>query len=87
MSWLERKIAGTLFAELPSATYDDAIEDFMKAETLSPSPWKENRLLIAKCHINQGNYFEGVTWLDKAIEVPVISPDVSIYLSDMLVIM
>ncbi|KAJ9578255.1 hypothetical protein L9F63_005525, partial [Diploptera punctata] len=75
LSWLERKVAGTLFAELPNATYPEAIEDFMKAESLSPSPWKENRLLIAKCHINQSNYAEGVIWLDKAIEVPVISPD------------
>ncbi|PSN49120.1 Regulator of microtubule dynamics protein 3 [Blattella germanica] len=71
----ERKLAGTFLAEPPTATYPEAIEDFLMAENLSPKPWKENRLLIAKCHINQGNYTEGVVWLDRAAEVPVISPD------------
>lgn len=75
LSWIERKLAGTLFAEPPNATYPEAIEDFMKAESLSPAPWKENRLLLAKCHINQGNYSEAVSWLDCAAEVPVVTPD------------
>lgn len=75
LSWIERKLAGTLFAEPPNATYPEAIEDFMRAESLSPTPWKENRLLLAKCHINQGSYSEAVTWLDRATEVPVVTPD------------
>jgi len=77
LSWIERKVAGTLFAEPPTATYPEAVEHCLKAESLSPVPWKENRLLLAKCHINQGNYSDGVSWLHLASQVPVVAPDVS----------
>lgn len=75
LSWIERKLAGALFAEPPIATYPEAVEHCLKAESLSPTPWKENRLLLAKCRINQGNYADAVCWLDLASEVPVITPD------------
>lgn len=77
LSWIERKVAGTLFAEPPTATYPEAVEHFLKAESLSPMPWKENRLLLAKCHINQGNYPDAVSWLHLASQVPVVAADVS----------
>lgn len=77
LSWIERKVAGTLFAEPPTATYPEAVENCLKAESLSPVPWKENRLLLAKCHINQGNYTDAVSWLHLASQVPVVAPDVS----------
>jgi hypothetical protein len=78
LSWIERKLAGTLFAEPPTATYPEAVEHCLKAESLSPTPWKENRLLLAKCHINQGNYADAVSWLHLASQVPVVTPDVSL---------
>jgi hypothetical protein len=77
LSWIERKLAGTLFAEPPTATYPEAVEHCLKAESLSPMPWKENRLLLAKCHINQGKYADAVSWLRLASQVPVVTPDVS----------
>jgi len=77
LSWIERKVAGTLFAEPPTATYPEAVEHCLKAESLSPMPWKENRLLLAKCHINQGNYHDAVSWLHLASQVPVVASDVS----------
>jgi hypothetical protein len=70
-------LAGTLYAEPPTATYPEAVEHCLKAESLSPTPWKENRLLLAKCHINQNNFADAVCWLDLASQVPVITPDVS----------
>lgn len=30
MSWLERKVAATLFGEPPSATVEDALKNFLK---------------------------------------------------------
>ena len=77
LSWIERKLAGTLFVEPPTATYPEAVEHCLRAESLSPMPWKENRLLLAKCHINQGNYSDAVSWLHLASQVPVVTPDVS----------
>lgn len=77
LSWLERSVARSLFAEPPTATFPEAVEHFMKAERLSPIPWKENRLLLAKCHISQSCYADAVMWLDRAAGVPVTTPDVS----------
>jgi hypothetical protein len=77
LSWFERKLAGALFAELPTATYSEAVEHCLMAERLCQTPWKENRLLLAKCHISQGNYADAVSWLDLASQVPVITADVS----------
>jgi tetratricopeptide (TPR) repeat protein len=77
LSWLECTLASTLYTEPPTATYPEAVEHCLKAESLSPTPSKENRLLLAKCHIKQGNYADAVCWLDRALQVPVITPEVS----------
>lgn len=77
MSWIERKVAGTLFAEVPAATLPEAIEDFKAAHTLNPTPWKENSLYLAKCYIAMGKYPDAVHWLDDAASIPVTSCEVS----------
>ena len=51
LSWIERKMASTLFASPPSASLPEAIQHFLQAEKLKPDGWKENRLFIAKCFI------------------------------------
>lgn len=76
LSWIERKMASTLFASPPSASLPEAIEHFLQAERLKPDGWKENRLFIAKCHIGLGDYNQAVIWLDKADSIPLASQDV-----------
>lgn len=49
----------------------------MAAEELRPTDWKENRLFIAKCNIQLGNFSVASTWLRQAADVPIITPDVS----------
>lgn len=73
LSWIERKVAGTLFAEVPAATLPEAIADFKAAHRLSPSPWKENSLYLAKCYVANSDYAEAVHWLDDAASIPVTS--------------
>jgi len=75
LSWIERKMASTLFASPPSATLPEAIQHFLQAEKLKPDGWKENRLFIAKCFIGQGEYNQAVIWLDKADSIPSASAD------------
>jgi len=70
LSWLERKMAATLFAEPPTATYDEAVQHFLSAEQMKPGGWKENRLFIAKCHIGLGAVVQAVEWLEKADSIP-----------------
>ena len=56
LSWIERKMAATLFASPPSASLPEAVTHFLQAERLKPDGWKENRLFIAKCFI--GNSYK-----------------------------
>merc|ERR1719222_431446 len=75
LSWIERKMASTLFASPPSASLPEAITHFLQAEKLKPDGWKENRLFIAKCFIGEGDYTQAVIWLDKADSIPLASAD------------
>jgi hypothetical protein len=51
LSWIERKVAATLFATPPTATIEEALEHFLEAENLDPGKWKENMLYIAKVNL------------------------------------
>lgn len=66
LKWYERKVAATLFAEPPNATYEEALEHFMEAQRLSETAWKENLVFIAKCKIKLGAIDEAVSVLTKA---------------------
>ena len=76
LSWVERKMAATLFATPPAASLPEAVEHFLRAEQLRPAGWKENRLFLAKCSIGQGEYNQAVIWLDRADSIPSASQDV-----------
>lgn len=66
LSWLEKTVAQTLFAEVPSMTIEDALNHFMEAEKLSEKDWKENKLFIAKCSLAVGETENAIEWLNKA---------------------
>lgn len=48
LSWVERKLAATLFATPPESTVEDALKYFEKAEEVNPGFYKANQLYIAK---------------------------------------
>ncbi|XP_050502648.1 regulator of microtubule dynamics protein 1-like isoform X2 [Diabrotica virgifera virgifera] len=66
LKWYERKVASTFFGDPPSSTYPDALQNFLEAEKIVDYDWKSNKLMIAKCLIQSGEYKEAVEWLDKA---------------------
>ena len=78
LSWLERRAAATLFGEVPSSNFEEALKHFQAAEELRPSGWKENRLFIAKSLIQLSNYNTAAVWLQRAFDAPIITPDVSL---------
>ncbi|KAK6183531.1 hypothetical protein SNE40_010999 [Patella caerulea] len=71
LSWLERKVAATLFASPPTATIEEALDEFLKADKLKPVKWKENMLFIAKCYIELREYDKAKEWLNNASKVPI----------------
>ncbi|XP_033224980.1 regulator of microtubule dynamics protein 1-like [Belonocnema kinseyi] len=70
LTWIERKVAATLFAQPPSASYEDAIVYFKRAESLAKEPFLQNKLYLGKSHIALGQYKEGVEYLNQIYELP-----------------
>jgi len=75
LSWLERKVANTLFGDVPPGTYKEAITSLLEAERLNPVQWKENQLLLAKCYIAERDYKQALQWLDSAKEIASVSAE------------
>jgi tetratricopeptide (TPR) repeat protein len=67
------QIAATLFSEPPSASYEDAIDSFRKAEDFAVKVNLENRLFLSKCYIALGNYELACQWLEKLCDLSVTS--------------
>uniref|UniRef100_A0A8C6VS71 Regulator of microtubule dynamics protein 3 n=1 Tax=Nothobranchius furzeri TaxID=105023 RepID=A0A8C6VS71_NOTFU len=68
--WLERKAAAALYRSPPTCTLHDALENFLKAEALSPGFSRTVRLYVAKCHKQLGNTSEASSWTRLALEMP-----------------
>ncbi|XP_074642177.1 regulator of microtubule dynamics protein 1-like [Tubulanus polymorphus] len=75
LSWLERKVASTLFANPPTSTVEEALEHFLEADKLNPGKWKENLLYVAKCYIEKRDYASAAKYLQKASNLPALTAD------------
>ncbi|XP_048830786.1 regulator of microtubule dynamics protein 3 [Brienomyrus brachyistius] len=73
LGWLERKAAAALYETPPTATMQDALQNFLKAEELCPSFSKTLRLYIAKCHKDLGNISEAEKWFQLASQMNGVS--------------
>ncbi|XP_034006435.1 LOW QUALITY PROTEIN: regulator of microtubule dynamics protein 3 [Trematomus bernacchii] len=75
LDWLEKKAAAALYQTPPTSTLHDALENFLKAEELSPGFSKTVRLYIAKCHKELGNISEAMNWTQLALKMTTNSND------------
>eukprot|EP00164_Ancoracysta_twista_P001003 GFYU01001309.1.p1 GENE.GFYU01001309.1~~GFYU01001309.1.p1 ORF type:complete len:310 (+),score=89.45 GFYU01001309.1:42-971(+) len=66
ITWVERKLAATLFADPPESTYAEALEHLLKAESITPDFWVKNTLYIGLAYHKLGNDAEAKKWLEKA---------------------
>uniref|UniRef100_A0A3P8RMX5 Regulator of microtubule dynamics protein 3 n=1 Tax=Amphiprion percula TaxID=161767 RepID=A0A3P8RMX5_AMPPE len=75
LDWLEKKAAAALYQSPPASTLHDALENFLKAEELSPGFSRTVRLYIAKCHKELGNVSEATNWAELAFKMPTNADD------------
>lgn len=72
MSWYQRKIVSAIFSSPPSGTFEEALENFLKAEEKKPNFYSQNLLLIGKCYYNLKDKEKAKEFLTRASNVQVL---------------
>ncbi|KAM5156594.1 regulator of microtubule dynamics protein 1 isoform 2-T2 [Mantella aurantiaca] len=71
LPWYQTKIAAALFAAPPSATFEEALIYFEKAEEVDPNFYSKNLLFLGKTFLQLKNKEVALQWLHKARDYPV----------------
>lgn len=83
LNWLEKKTATALFESPLSATVQDALQSFLKAEELQPGFSKAGRVYISKCYRELGKNSEARKWMKLAQELPDVTNEDSAFQKDL----
>ncbi|KAJ8248241.1 hypothetical protein GJAV_G00239920 [Gymnothorax javanicus] len=75
LSWIERKVAATLFGEPPSASVHDALQNFLKVEEIHPKYSKCNYVFLAKCYKDLGQTGKALEMCDAASSMCTVSKE------------
>lgn len=68
--WIIRKAGQLIFSEIPSSTYEEALQHFQKAEKIKPHFYRRNLLMIAKTLLELNRKEEAVTYLKDCVDIP-----------------
>ncbi|KAM4771965.1 regulator of microtubule dynamics protein 2 [Rhinophrynus dorsalis] len=75
LSWIERKVAATLFGNPPTATVQEALQNFLKAEEMHPGYSKYNYVFLAKCYKDLGQRSIALKYCDDASAITSINKE------------
>ncbi|XP_072306587.1 regulator of microtubule dynamics protein 1 [Eucyclogobius newberryi] len=70
LPWYQRKVAAIIFATPPTATYEEAVDYFLKAEEVDPNFYSKNLLLLGQTYLRMNDKDRAKLWLSKAKEYP-----------------
>ncbi|XP_003506623.3 regulator of microtubule dynamics protein 2 isoform X3 [Cricetulus griseus] len=75
LSWIEKKMAATLFGEIPSSTVHEALHNFLKTEELKPGYSMSNYMYVAKCYIDLDESQDAWKFCNLALLLPIITKE------------
>ncbi|XP_055038607.1 regulator of microtubule dynamics protein 1 [Misgurnus anguillicaudatus] len=75
LPWYQRKVAAVIFASPPTATYEEALEYFLKAEEVDPNFYSKNLLMLGKTYMKLGDRERAALWLQKAHDYPALTEE------------
>jgi len=75
LAWYERKIAAVVFGSPPESTYQEALDHFEKAESMSPSFYSKNQYMLGLVNLKLGNKEEAKKWFQKLLEYKVVKEE------------
>ncbi|MEE6475010.1 hypothetical protein FKM82_010575 [Ascaphus truei] len=81
LSWIERKVAATLFGNPPTATIQEALQNFLKAEEMRPGYSKYNYVFLAKCYKDLGQKVDALKYCDAASAIVSVTKEVGIMIN------
>ncbi|XP_053444127.1 regulator of microtubule dynamics protein 2 isoform X2 [Nycticebus coucang] len=73
LSWIEKKMAATLFGKIPSSTVQEALKNFLKAEDLHPGYSNANYLFLAKCYVDLEEKQNALKYCELALLLPSVT--------------
>lgn len=73
LSWIEKKMAATLFGTIPSSTIQEALQNLLMAEELQPGFSKSNYVYLSKCYRDLKQIEKARKFCDLAKQLPCIT--------------
>jgi len=71
LPWYQRTIASTLFATPPTSSYEEALDNFLKAEEIDPNFYSVNLLMIGRTYLCLNDKEKARIYLTRARDYPV----------------
>uniref|UniRef100_A0A182S4Y9 Regulator of microtubule dynamics protein 1 n=1 Tax=Anopheles funestus TaxID=62324 RepID=A0A182S4Y9_ANOFN len=75
VNWITRKLITSIAPNPPTASYEDALECFTKAENIKPNFYALNWLYLGKCYLALKQPAEAKVWLERGAAVEVRCDD------------
>ncbi|XP_036787524.1 regulator of microtubule dynamics protein 2 isoform X2 [Manis pentadactyla] len=75
LSWIEKKMAATLFGKIPSSTIQEALQNFLKVEELHPGFSISNYMFLAKCYFNLEEISNAEKFCNLAVLLPCVTKE------------
>ncbi|XP_052602292.1 regulator of microtubule dynamics protein 2 isoform X1 [Peromyscus californicus insignis] len=75
LSWIEKKMAATLFGQIPSSTVQEALHNFLKAEELQPGYSMSNYMFVAKCYVDLEESQDAWKFCNLALLLPIVTKE------------